>query len=148
MEYNKSRVYTALNADELKPGSKVIVADDVTTLELRVKDGTDIRTLTGINAPSELARFIAGCHDAVSNTWALAYLVEQPEKPTVTYRELACWLAQGNGQCMAVRTRVVGTDYKYELGEENNLVSLTMKVRRWDDNEWHIATKEYLEGDK
>lgn len=74
-----------------------------------------------------------------------AYLVEPPEEQMATYRELARWL-QGNGQYMAVYTSVVGTDYKYQLDEENNPVPLTLKVRRWGDTEWHAATKEYLEG--
>lgn len=33
MDFDKSKVYTALNADELKLGSKVIVADDLKTLK-------------------------------------------------------------------------------------------------------------------
>jgi len=33
MEFDKSKVYTTLNADELKIGSKVIVADDLGTLK-------------------------------------------------------------------------------------------------------------------
>ena len=36
MEFDKSRVYTALNADELKVGSKVIVADSLQGLKDRV----------------------------------------------------------------------------------------------------------------
>ena len=38
MKFDKSRVYTALNADELKVGSKVIVADSVRALKNAVKD--------------------------------------------------------------------------------------------------------------
>lgn len=37
MEFDKNRVYTALNADEVKVGSLVICADDMDALQRRVK---------------------------------------------------------------------------------------------------------------
>ena len=36
MEFDKSRVFTTVNADELKVGSKVIVADNLASLKRRV----------------------------------------------------------------------------------------------------------------
>lgn len=37
MEFDESRVYTTLNADELKIGSTIIVADNLMELKHRVK---------------------------------------------------------------------------------------------------------------
>ena len=42
MEFDKSRVYTALNADELKVGCKVIIADDIASLCVCVKNEKNI----------------------------------------------------------------------------------------------------------
>lgn len=79
MNYDESRVYTALNAEELKPGSKIIVADDIATLKLKVDDETKVQTLIDIADPSVSARFIVDFSDDVGRSWLLAYLVEPPE---------------------------------------------------------------------
>lgn len=42
MEFDKSKVYTALNADELKVGSKIIFADDLSSLQSRVIDASSV----------------------------------------------------------------------------------------------------------
>lgn len=41
MEFDKNKVYTALNADEVKVGSEVIVANSPASLKL-IKDGTNL----------------------------------------------------------------------------------------------------------
>lgn len=38
MKYNEGMVYTALNAEELKPGSKVIVADTIYSMKQLLKN--------------------------------------------------------------------------------------------------------------
>ena len=56
MEFDKSRVYTALNADELKIGSKVLVSNCISTLKDQVanyKEG-DTRELISICSESSL----------------------------------------------------------------------------------------------
>jgi len=76
MEFDKSRVYTALNADEVKPGSKVFVADDLYTLRQIVEDNTEeySETLNAVNPDDCTYRFDT---DASSN-YALCYLVSEP----------------------------------------------------------------------
>lgn len=151
MKYDKRRVYTALNADELEVGSKVIVADDVLTLEVNVKGDMNICTLTRVGSPGECSRFQVKRPDTKDTTWwFLAYLVEPPKKQMATYRELAGWLAHNNGQCMDTRPNcltsdIVFTGFAYQLRDDNEHVPSYMKVRRWGDDEWHEVTKEYLE---
>ena len=50
MKFNKSRVFTALNAEEAKIGIKGFFADDLESLKTAVTKGTDISTLRKINA--------------------------------------------------------------------------------------------------
>lgn len=78
MIFDKSRVYTALNADELKAGDKVIVADTLSYLHRKVADGSDIEVLKAIRDDNCTARFgvEGGCFDL------LAYLVERAENCT------------------------------------------------------------------
>ena len=79
MEFDKSRVYTALNADELEVGSKVIVADSIANLYANVKVGKCIRTLKGVLPESVKDRFeIILLTNDEFDSWNLAYLISEP----------------------------------------------------------------------
>lgn len=80
MEFDKSRVYTALNADELKVGSKCIFADTIHAL--REKVGSDsaqrsVYVLRAVRDGCERERF----EEDDSITYLLAYLIEPPAEP-------------------------------------------------------------------
>ena len=76
MEFDKSRIFTTLNADELKIGSKVIVSDNLSKLKEYVHSNANICTLKNIEDESCIYRFgIEG------NNFILAYLIEEPEGP-------------------------------------------------------------------
>ena len=76
MTFEKSRVYTALNADELKLGSKCIFADTVEELKQRVLNAeTFVSTLERVYTESEDARFVS---DDVK--YLLAYIIEPPKE--------------------------------------------------------------------
>lgn len=74
MEFDKSRVYTALNADELKAGDKVIVADDLFFLKALVERGSQLNTIDEIYDENCQCRFVVEGYDYV---YSLAYLVER-----------------------------------------------------------------------
>ena len=82
MEFDKSKVYTALNADELKIGSKVCLADSPAGLEDAVKTD-DVEILEKIESASWGARFFNG-----KAHWHLAYLVEEPEEKKLKWTDL------------------------------------------------------------
>lgn len=71
MEFDKSRVYTALNADELKVGDKVILADNIKDLLRLVKFDLNIEKLKDVRPFSCNARFNG------NTLHFLAYLVER-----------------------------------------------------------------------
>jgi len=76
MTFNKSKVYTALNADELKAGYKVYVSDNMYYLRECVEEGLEPCILTRVLSEKEPKRF---CIDDKSNEkWQLAYLIEPP----------------------------------------------------------------------
>jgi hypothetical protein len=77
MEFDKSRVYTALNAGELKVGSKCIFADTVKGLKCRIDDGRAMAILTCIGDESSVSRFVANG----ATLFNLAYLIEPPAEP-------------------------------------------------------------------
>ena len=80
MEFDKNRVYTALNADELKVGSTVIVANDLQSLREEVEkfDNSYEFHLSNILSESAMHRFeIAGEY-----LYVLAYLISPPKEST------------------------------------------------------------------
>ena len=57
MEFDKAKVYTALNADELKVCSKVIIGNTIEELRNRVQNGTTPLTLSEIRSDRYEKRF-------------------------------------------------------------------------------------------
>lgn len=83
MDFDKNKVYTALNADELKVGSKVIVANFLESLKSQVEANsypTYVVELSRIMGTSSTNRF-----GADNKTFNLAYLVSEPEKNWIVY---------------------------------------------------------------
>ena len=79
MEFDKSRVYTALNADELKVGSTVIVANDLRSLRAKVEkfDNSYKVQIRDILSEAAMRRFEA----ADGYVYVLVYLISPPKKP-------------------------------------------------------------------
>ena len=75
MQFDKSRVYTAVNAEELKIGSKCVFADTIQEL----KERKYIATLAGVADEGHECRFVS----EYGSDWkyALAYLIEPPAEP-------------------------------------------------------------------
>lgn len=90
MEFDESKVYTALNADKLKIGSEVIVADSLWHLKSFVKDDCKTKKLVDIRNDSTLYRFHVLENDNVhyNNDYALAYLVSEPEEKKLKWTDL------------------------------------------------------------
>ena len=71
-----------------------------------------------------------------------AEIPEVLESKLVTCRELASWIAKGNGEVKA--DDVVYSNWNYYNDQENNPIKDSFLVRKWDDTEWHKPTREYL----
>jgi len=74
------------------------------------------------------------------STWK--HCAEIPEPNPVTNRELASWIAKGNGEVKA--DDVVYSNWNYYNDQENNPIKDSLLVRKWDDTEWNKPTREYL----
>lgn len=83
MEFDNSKVYTALNADELEIGSKVIVANDLAHLKVFVRDDF-ICILEKVLDEESTCRFVA--NDGAP--YSLAYLVSEPEEKKLEWTDL------------------------------------------------------------
>jgi hypothetical protein len=109
MEFDKSKVYTSVNADELKVGSKVICANDLFTLNYNVEQEPGYTTaLTNILPKDCMLRF-----ETEDAKWALAYLVSEPEEKKLKWSDLKI------GDTVRRKNRkleflVTGIDYDYK----------------------------------
>lgn len=83
MEFDKSKVFSMLNAEELKIGSMVIVDDNLRSLKEKVESGAETSIIEEIRTDDCIFRF--GTEDDV---YALAYLVKEPEELKWTDLEL------------------------------------------------------------
>lgn len=83
MEFDKNRVYTAVNADELRIGDRVIVADTIEILKEKISENCEPINLECVFSENSQCRFSNG-----ENGWMLAYLVERaPEKKWRPYKD-------------------------------------------------------------
>ena len=78
MEFDKSRVFTCVNAEEVKIGSKVIIADSLGSLKRLVElgDKANIHKLIKIYDCNTQHRFRVD--NGYNCEYALCYLVEEP----------------------------------------------------------------------
>lgn len=61
-----------------------------------------------------------------------------------TNRELAKWIAQGNGQYKVSGGDWIWAEHHYDIKQDDDVCSKFVLVRKWDDKEWHKPTREYL----
>lgn len=114
MEFDKSRVYTALNADELKVGSIVCVADSLSKLKSRFYRGKT-GALSQINSEDSQYRFRFETCD-----FALAYLIEPPEEKVLKWTDLKVGdiitTKDGSQTAMVIRINLDGKDSHINIG--------------------------------
>lgn len=83
MEFDKSKVYTALNAEELKIGSKVIVADTIDELKQYIESDCDVCTIDCI-----MPEYVSNRFNSDKKNYNLAYLVSEPEEKKLKWTDL------------------------------------------------------------
>ena len=109
MEFQEEMVYTALNADKLKVGSKVVVADNMKSLRTRVESAECFWVrLDGIRNEDEMCRFVTD-----SNSWMLCYLISEPEKKKLKWTDLKVGDIISNGRYMS---QVLAIDFSEKTG--------------------------------
>lgn len=98
MKFDLNRVYTAVNADELKIGSRCIFANNLDSLKCKVEEGTDVRPITQILDDSYERRFNTNC----TGSYPLAYFVSEPNSLK--------WTDLKVGDIIVTRRRVIEVD--------------------------------------
>ena len=97
MKFDESRVYTALNADKLKAGSRVIVADNLASLKKKVAAFYDENAIAYITEICDIIsencekrfKIVERYYDrCLYSHYGLAYLVAEPESNHIKCEEL------------------------------------------------------------
>lgn len=95
----------------------------------------------------DVIAFIPNRHcKVIEQLYTYMHCAEIPEVMCrrATNRELAKWLALGNGQYQVSGGIRIWTEHPYDIGQDDDACSKFIKVRKWDDTEWHEPTLEYL----
>lgn len=83
MDFDVKRVYSAVNADEVKVGSRAILADAMETLKVRVLRDVQPGIIDDIRNESSVNRF--HCNSVAYN---LAYIISEPEEKKLKWTDL------------------------------------------------------------
>ena len=139
MKYGK--IYTYANRNEAEIGKKYVFSDfyqvicgeeKLTWIHLKlveVKDGT----YPFKNEDGGVFQFIRE--------------VIEEEPALMTNRQLAEWLAKGNGQSMRFNGSFPLPYHVYECVNEHDAVRKDTRIRRWDSDEWVVPTVDIYERD-
>lgn len=71
---------------------------------------------------------------------------EEQKPRRMTYRELAEWLAKGNGQLFNIAKRFC-MEIEYRMDYDGCLIPIDYKIRRWSSDEWIEPTVDIYEAD-
>ena len=126
MTFDKSKVYTALNAEKLKVGSRCIFADTIQDLRKKVENDDVqryVHVLTDIRDDSEAERFEED--DYIAHV--LAYLIEPPagskykpfesiDKAMEVIKEHGGWVENKNSRAQYIVTAKNKDDGLFLLG--------------------------------
>lgn len=88
-------------------------------------------------------------HEPIWNDMPDNYRIK-PDEPnrTVTNRELARWLAMGNGEYTEKGLRDTSINcyasFNYSSLFQDDPIPGSFLIRKWDDDEWHSPTREYM----
>lgn len=83
MKFDKTKVYTAVNADEVKAGSKGVFADTYAALQRIISEevvGSYVKELFAVEPADYQKRFCVKSADSTFSHNSLFYLVEEPEE--------------------------------------------------------------------
>lgn len=109
---------------------------------------TDVERLNGIMEGCLILGYINGCwRDENELSWNHVYPIEWNKKPKkrMTNRQLAKWLAKGNGERSSDKLANSYHQHDYPKSEANDFVDECILVRKWDSEKWVEPTVDLLE---
>lgn len=144
INYNGMELEEVTTPQIFDPPKKCVVWDDNTT-------NWKTAEIIAVFAPSSRLQYKSLSKSA--NFYKHCALLPDPPKPRrATNRELARWLAQGNGELTRGSEDRYGqgpytkTYLYYSIDEQDKPVPSECRVRKWSDTDWHEPDVDYLFG--
>lgn len=136
-------IYTYKNAGEAKAfiGKKGAFSDSLRDIS-DLPEGCDVLILREIE---EGVTFPFAGED--KGIFQFFRPILEEDEPLMAHRQLAEWLAKGNGECTYTDTKRVFYSWVYSKGDEDKPVEDYFLIRRWRDTEWSQPTKAIYEED-
>ena len=131
-EFDESKVINILHSDKAEVGKRYYYADYIYNLKQVVEhdNNLSIGELTRVTDDTECCFLIDGFK------FALLYPYEELSKKRMTSRQLAEWLARGNGQLSATHWTNVYISYDYDKKQADEEVPSSYRIRPWDSDTW------------
>lgn len=151
MKFDIAKVYTAINASQVKVGSKVYAAANLADLKKIVKNNSSDNLLLVTDIKTEGFHHRFGTESLATKipmNYPLCYVIEEPTEGRCTYKELARWVAKGEGvwtwggttSAQSVFTELTFIEYDWDEPVPKN----AYLIRKWDDTGWHEPTRDYM----
>jgi hypothetical protein len=99
----------------------------------------------GLKITGEMVAYIPACqHPVITSKNSWLHCARPCAVRRVTNKELAIWCAKGNGQVRCAGAANTHAFFSYALGTDDDPVTADYAVKRFDDEDWHLPTVEYL----
>lgn len=142
-KFDENKVITPLHLEKAEIGKIYYFNDSLKGLKQNVESNESIRALRSAN-PSSNTPFVV---DNLPVGYQFLYPYEEPPKRRMTNRQLAEWLAKGNGEYNYASSAGVYSNFIYNKGNENNILDSDMHIRSYDSDEWVEPTADIYERD-
>lgn len=143
-EFKEELVINALHTDKAEVGKKYYFADDLVALKDKVEKSYCKDILISITNK----RSTPFCKEH-GGLWKLLYPYEEPPKKRMTYRQLAEWMAKGNGEYTDSQNKYCMPMYAISYAEERRDEPIweNCVIRPWDSEDWIEPTVDIYERD-
>lgn len=144
-EFKEELVINALHTDKSEVGKKYWCSDNLLDLKRLVETNIPgkIETLYRVEMSEDCFPF----HTTCANAWQFLYPCEEPPMKRMTNRQLAEWLAKGNGEQTKSNFRYTFILHEYYKGNEDEEVDEGYLIRPFGQTEWIEPTVDIYERD-
>lgn len=136
MKYGRVLTYKDIEEAKKLIGKKVICSNILSNIEKKPKEREPEILEEIIN---KLGSPFNSCYQFIRE------IIEEPQ--LMTNRQLAEWLARGNGECTGKDSSLALTKYNYFKSGQNDPVPYSFRIRTWDSEEWILPTVDIYERD-
>ena len=131
--FDESKVINTLHRDKAEVGKRYYCADYIDIL----KQGVEHNNSLPIGELIQVTDDINCCFLINDFKFALLYPYEgEQQKKRMTNRQLAEWLARGNGQLSVTHWTNAHISYDYDKEHANEEVPSSHRIRPWDSDTW------------